>query len=55
MQMETKMTKLLNAYRAAPTLRNREKLQTYLKRHPMAICLATREECEFLIANSFSF
>jgi hypothetical protein len=49
------MTKLLNAYRAAPTLRNREKLQTYLKRHPMAVCLASREECEFLVANSFSF
>lgn len=49
------MTKLINTYRARPTLANRERLQTYLKRHPMAICMATDEECKFLIANSFSF
>jgi hypothetical protein len=47
------MTKLLNAYRAAPTLRNRSKLQAYLEKHQMAICLATAEEVAFLRAHDF--
>ncbi len=48
------MTKLLNTYRTAPTASNRNKLQTYLNRHMMAICLATAEEVAFLRANEFS-
>lgn len=48
------MTKLLNTFRAAPTASNRTKLQTYLNRHMMAICLATAEEVAFLRANEFS-
>ena len=48
------MTKLLTAFRAAPTASNRNKLQTYLNRHMMAICLATAEEVAFLRANEFS-
>jgi hypothetical protein len=48
------MTKLLNTYRTAPTASNRVKLQTYLNKHMMAICLATAEEVAFLRANEFS-
>jgi len=48
------MTKLINTYRAVPTPSNRAKLQTYLAKHMMAVCLATPEEIAFLRANSFS-
>jgi hypothetical protein len=48
------MTKLINAYRALPTPTNRNKLQTYLNKHMMAVCLATAEEVAFLRANEFS-
>ena len=47
------MTRLLNAYRALPSLRNRSKLQAYLDKHQMAICLATVEEIAFLRAHDF--
>lgn len=48
------MTKLLNTYRAVPTPSNRVRLQTYLNKHMMAVCLATPEEVAFLRANGFS-
>jgi hypothetical protein len=48
------MTKLINAYRALPTPTNRNKLQTYLNKHMMAVCLATADEVAFLRANEFS-
>lgn len=48
------MKKLLNAYRAAPTLSNRVKLQSYLNRHLMAVCLASRADIAFLKANYFN-
>jgi len=48
------MTKLINAYRAAPTASNRNKLQTYLNKHMMAACMATPEEIAFLRANEFT-
>jgi hypothetical protein len=48
------MTKLINAYRALPTPTNRNKLQTYLNKHMMALCMATAEEVAFLRANEFS-
>jgi hypothetical protein len=38
------MTKLLNAYRATPTLKNAIKLQMYSKMHPMAVCLLNAED-----------
>lgn len=48
------MNKLINAYRALPTPTNRNKLQTYLNKHMMAVCLATADEVAFLRANEFS-
>jgi len=48
------MTKLINAYRALPTPTNRNKLQTYLNKHMMAVCMATADEIAFLRANEFS-
>ena len=48
------MSKLINAYRALPTTSNRNKLQNYLNKHMMAVCMATAEEIAFLRANEFS-
>lgn len=47
------MTKLLDAYRAAPTEANRAKLQTYLDKHMMAVCMAAVTDLEFLRTNGF--
>ena len=47
------MTKLINAYRKLPTPANRVKLQAYLARHMMAVCLASADEIAFLKANEF--
>ena len=48
------MQKLLQAFRANPTDANRTKLQTYLNKHMMAICVATPEDQAFLKANNFT-
>lgn len=48
------MTKLLNTYRAVPTAANRAKLQAYLNKHMMAVCMASPDEVAFLKANQFS-
>ena len=48
------MSKFLAAFRAAPTAANRTKLQKYLDKHMMAICMASDEEVAFLKANEFS-
>jgi hypothetical protein len=48
------MSKLISTFRKLPSPSNRVKLQTYLNRHQMAICMATVEEIEFLKANGFS-
>jgi hypothetical protein len=48
------MRKLLNAYKALPSPTNRAKLQTYLNKHMMAVCLATPEEIAFLKAHDFT-
>ena len=48
------MQKLLNAYRTNPTPANHAKLQAYLNKHMMAVCLALPEEIAFLKANNFS-
>ena len=45
------MTKLLNAFQAAPTDANKARLAKYLKQHSMAVCMATPEEYAFLKAN----
>ncbi len=49
------MSKLIARYRSNPSLKNREALQTYLKRHPMAIVMASADELDFIRANHFSF
>jgi len=47
------MTKLINAYRKMPSPTNRAKLQAYLDKHMMAICMATPEDVAFLKVNEF--
>ena len=47
------MSRLINIYRKVPSMKNRSKLQAYLERHPMAICVATDAEIDFLISNQF--
>lgn len=48
------MTKLIKAYRALPSPTNRAKLQTYLNKHMMAVCLASADELTFLKAHEFT-
>ena len=47
------MSKLIAAFRALPSPKNRERLQTYLRKHMTAVCLATPEEIAFLKAHDF--
>ena len=47
------MKRLLDAYRKLPSPSNRLKLQNYLDKHMMAICLATPEDQAFLKAHEF--
>ena len=47
------MNKLIEKYRTIPSPTNRAKLQAYLQKHMMAVCLATQEEIAFLKANEF--
>ena len=42
------MQKLINTYRAAPTYANKVKLQAYLRKHPMAVCMLLPAEFQFL-------
>jgi hypothetical protein len=49
------MTKLIEAFKANPTPRNRERLQDYIRRHPMAIVLCSSEQMDFIRSNNFSF
>jgi predicted nucleotide-binding protein len=51
--MESIMHKLINAYRKLPSPSNRVKLQKYLDKHMMAVCLATPDDIAFLRANDF--
>jgi hypothetical protein len=48
------MSRLINTYRKCPTPTNRAKLQAYLNKHMMAVCLATPEELAFLKAHDFT-
>ena len=48
------MAKLIETFRNLPTPANRAKLQTYLRKHMMAVCMATPEELAFLKAHGFS-
>jgi hypothetical protein len=48
------MTKLIAAFRSAPTAANRTKLQKYLDKHMMAVCMASDDEVAFLKTHQFS-
>ncbi len=47
------MKKLLESFRKVPSPSNRAKLQAYLNKHMMAVCLATPEDIAFLKAHEF--
>jgi hypothetical protein len=47
------MQKLLNTYRKLPSPSNRAKLQAYLNKHMMAVCMASPEDIAFLKAHEF--
>ncbi len=47
------MNKLINTYRKCPSPANREKLQRYINRHIMAICIASADDIAFLKAHEF--
>lgn len=49
------MQKLIDRFRNRPTLKNREALQTYINRHPMAIVLCSPEQMDFIRRNHFSY
>ena len=42
------MSKLIKALQEVPTEANRQRLAKYIRRHPMAIVMATPEEIAFL-------
>lgn len=47
------MSKLIDNFRKCPTPSNRAKLQAYLQKHMMAVCMATEQEIAFLKAHEF--
>jgi hypothetical protein len=47
------MSKLINAYRKLPSPANRKRLQDYLNKHTMAVCLASPDEIAFLKIHEF--
>jgi hypothetical protein len=47
------MSKLIQAFKANPNDKTRAKLQAYLQKHMMAICMASPEEQQFLKTNGF--
>ena len=42
------MVRLLTIYRQAPSPTNREKLQTHMDKHPMALVILSPEDLHFL-------
>ena len=52
-QGKTKMSKLIKAYKKAPTAANRAKLQKYIAAHAMAICLLCELDLKFLKIHGF--
>jgi thioredoxin-related protein len=48
------MSKLIERFKKDPSPANRQRLQDYLKRHMMAVCLASADEREFLKTHQFS-
>ena len=47
------MSKLIATYRKLPSPSNRAKLQAYINKHMMAVCIASQEDIAFLKANEF--
>lgn len=47
------MPKLIALFKIAPTDVNRAKLNTYMNRHMMAVCMLSIEETAYLRANGF--
>ena len=47
------MSKLIALFKTAPTDANRAKLNTYMNRHMMAVCMLSAEETAFLRAHGF--
>ena len=47
------MNKLLEAFVANPNEKTRSKLQAYLNKHMMAVCMATPEQQQVLKLNGF--
>lgn len=48
------MNKLLSAFKADQSEKNRTKLQQYLNKHMMAVCCAPLEDVQYLKANGFN-
>jgi hypothetical protein len=51
---EREMSKLIATFRKMPSKANRDKLQQYLNKHGMAVCMASADELAFLKAHEFS-
>ena len=47
------MSRLIETYRKCPSPSNRAKLQAYLQKHMMSVCMATEQEIAFLKAHEF--
>lgn len=47
------MNKLIQAFKTDPSDKNRAKLQAYLQKHMMAICMASPDEQQFFAINGF--
>jgi len=47
------MARLLEAFRKNPTPANHVRLQSYINKHPMAVCLVAPDDIQFLYANGF--
>lgn len=47
------MSRLIEAFRQNPTPANRARLQAYINKHPMAVCLVDLNDVRFLEANGF--
>lgn len=48
------MNRLLEAFRKLPSPSNRAKLQAYLDKHQMAVCLADAADIAFLRTHQFT-
>ena len=48
------MNSLIEAFRKLPSPSNRVKLQAYLDKHQMAVCLADADDTAFLKAHEFT-